>query len=164
MHKADEQRMIVAWVESMGGKVGYDYEVNRHGDFYEELNLRREPQGPAWLRDLVGVDFLHDVVLVDLGVTPVSDLSRLAGLTDLRHLYLWDTQVSDLQPLAELTNLQNLYLYKTPVSDLTPMAGLTNLINLGVGDAVTEEEADKLLQALPNCAIYRGDPNYTFQR
>jgi hypothetical protein len=159
MHKAREQRRVVAWVEKMGGEVGYEYEVRLDGTFYDS----REPPGPEWLRDLVGIDCLHDVVLVDLGVTNVTDLSPLAGLGDLRHLYLWDTPVSDLRPLEGQTNLRALYLYKTPVSDLTPLARLTNLISLGVGDSISEEEANNLVHVLPNCMIFRGDPNHLYE-
>ena len=150
MHKAHEQRNVVAWVEKMGGTVGYDYEVRWDGNLYDGP----EPPGPVWLRKILGMDFMDDVVLVDLGATPVTDLNPLAGLAQLEHLSLMDTQVSDLAPLARLTNLKCLYLYGTQTSDLTPLAGLTNLVILGVGDFVSEEEAAKLRLALPNCTIW----------
>ena len=60
----------------------------------------------------------------------VSDLTHLAGLTNLTQLYLRRNAVSDLTPLAGLTNLTQLQLYNNFVSDLTPLTGLTNLTAL----------------------------------
>ena len=53
---------------------------------------------------------------------------------------------------CRLQNLQELYLYDTPVSDVTPLAGLENLQLLRLW-SVSEEEVEKLRQALPNCLI-----------
>jgi Leucine-rich repeat (LRR) protein len=62
----------------------------------------------------------------------ISDLSPLAGLTNLQELYLHNNQVSDLSPLAGLTNLQELSLYWNQINDLSPLAGLTNLQELSL--------------------------------
>jgi len=67
---------------------------------------------------------------LDLSSTKVSDLSPLAGLTNLKELWCYNTKVSDLTPLAELTNLQKLWCSETQVSDLAPIAGLINLQDL----------------------------------
>src|SRR5579883_1358397 len=61
---------------------------------------------------------------------PVSDISFLAGLTNLTELYLYSTQVSDLTPLATLNKLTELHLNNTQVSDLTPLATLNKLTTL----------------------------------
>ena len=62
----------------------------------------------------------------------LSDLSPLAGLTQLNYLGLSSTSVSDLSPLAGLTQLNHLELSDTSVSDLSPLAGLTQLNHLGL--------------------------------
>ena len=54
--------------------------------------------------------------LLHLGGTAVSDISLLAGLTNLVDLYLRDTAVSDISLLAGLTNLETLYLKGCPLS------------------------------------------------
>ena len=64
---------------------------------------------------------------LDLSRAPVSDVSALAGLTNLRTLWLRGTQVSDVSALAGLVNLEELFLRDTPVSDVSALAGLTKL-------------------------------------
>jgi Leucine Rich repeats (2 copies) len=59
--------------------------------------------------------------------TPVTDLSRLSGLTGLKELYLDRTRVTDLSPLSGLTGLNVLILNGTPVTDFSPLSGLTGL-------------------------------------
>lgn len=60
----------------------------------------------------------------------VSDLSALAGLTQLTELSLRGMAVSDLSALAGLTQLTQLDLRDTSVSDLSALAGLPNLTTL----------------------------------
>ena len=57
----------------------------------------------------------------------ISDLSPLAGLVNLGYLYLNGNQISDLTPLASLSSLQGLELNRNLISDLSPLAGLTEL-------------------------------------
>ncbi|MCL2568816.1 MAG: leucine-rich repeat domain-containing protein [Oscillospiraceae bacterium] len=68
-----------------------------------------------------------------LSDTSLTDLSPLAGLTNLTDLHLGGNQISDLTPLAGLTNLTALSLDMNQISDLSPLAGLTNLTGLGLG-------------------------------
>ena len=67
----------------------------------------------------------------------VSDLSPLAGLTNLRELLLTDNSVSDLSPLAELNGLTFLQIVGNLVSDLSPLVANTGL---GDGDVVDVQE------------------------
>src|ERR1700704_4738437 len=59
--------------------------------------------------------------------TRCSDLTPLAGLTDLQRLFLAGTQVNDLSPIASLTALQTLDLDGSQIADLNPLAGMTHL-------------------------------------
>ena len=61
---------------------------------------------------------------------PISDISLLKGLTNLKGLVLERTLVSDLSPLNGLTNLEALWMDDTSVSDLSPLARLINLKTL----------------------------------
>ena len=67
--------------------------------------------------------------LTDLGVSEsnITDITPLAGLTNLRVLHLGGNNISDVTPLAGLTNLTSLYLDYNNISDITPLAGFTNL-------------------------------------
>jgi Leucine-rich repeat (LRR) protein len=58
--------------------------------------------------------------------TAVSELTPLAGLTNLQRLDLDNTAVSDLTPLAGLTNLRELYLSGTE-ADTAPLKHLEQL-------------------------------------
>ena len=68
-----------------------------------------------------------DVEELNLAQTQVADISPLAGLKNLKLLYLFGTQVTDISALAGLENLQSLCLSYTRVTNLSPLAGLKNL-------------------------------------
>ncbi len=67
---------------------------------------------------------------IDLYGTGITDLTPIAGLTELRVLGLVDTGVVDLNPVAGLAKLQQLKLNGTGVVDLAPIAGLKQLSRL----------------------------------
>ena len=100
------------------------------------------------IQDLTGLQFATNLEVLILGWwragtggagNPVNDLSPIAGLLNLRRLYLIGTPVSDLSPLRGLTNLTELHLNDTPVSDILPVRGLTNLTHFSVhGTLVTD--------------------------
>ena len=64
---------------------------------------------------------------LDLSSRNLTDVSALAGLTDLRELDLRDNVIEDLWPLAGLTGLEALYLSGNRIEDLRPLAGLRGL-------------------------------------
>ena len=68
----------------------------------------------------------------DVNSNTISDLSPLAGLTNLTSLDLWGNNVSDISATEGLTNLTSLYFGINNISDISPVADLTNLINLGL--------------------------------
>ena len=84
----------------------------------------------------------------------ISDLSPLAGLTNLTELYLSYNKISDLAPLAGLTNLSRLELRDNNISDLTPLVGLTNLGMLYLNkNPIAASQKAMLEKALPNTKI-----------
>ena len=101
-----------------------------------ELELGAEwVEGAGWLAsntitDLSPVAGLTNLRLLDLRGNRISDISPLAGLTNLAWLELWDNRITDLSPLAELTNLTELRLGGNSISNLSPLTGLTNLATL----------------------------------
>ena len=54
----------------------------------------------------------------------ISDITSLAGLTNLNRLTLSNNQISDVSPLAELVNLRELYLEENPIKDRKPLLDL----------------------------------------
>ncbi len=62
-----------------------------------------------------------------LGRNQISDITPLAGLTQVLDLRLSENQISDITPLAGLTQLQVLELSLNPINDYTPLMALTQL-------------------------------------
>ena len=77
--------------------------------------------------DIIPLQYMVNLISLELWNNQISDLAPLAGLTNLTFLVLHANQVNDLTPLAGLTNLTSLELWDHQVSDLIPLAGLTNL-------------------------------------
>ena len=74
---------------------------------------------------------LTNLTILGLGHNAISDISPVAGLTNLTELFLGNNAISDISPLAGLINLTTrLYLSDNAISDISPLAGLTNLTTL----------------------------------
>ena len=80
--------------------------------------------------------YLHDREVSGSWVNSnaITDISPLAGLTNLTHLYLGDNAITDISPLAALTNLTDLVLYENTITDISPLTGLINLTDLYLRD------------------------------
>ena len=115
----------------------------------EEMERLRKLDVPnRGIQDLTGLQFATNLDSLALGWwragtvgagNPVNDLSPIAGLTNLRELYLIGTSVSDISPLRGLQNLTGLWINDTFVSDISPVRGLTNLAHFSVhGTLVTD--------------------------
>ncbi len=120
MNAARRQRQIVERFERLGGKALflYDYQVPQFGQL-DDPDPR--PPGPAWLRKIVGDDFLSGVAYVDVEGIKLGDddLAPLASLRTLRRVFLNDCDFPDaaLRSIAALPRLENLMLGNTHVSD-----------------------------------------------
>ena len=120
----------------------------------------REDRG---IKDLTGLQYATNLVELYLGWysgegNQVKDLSPVAGLTNLRVLFLHHNPISDLSPVRGLTNLTDLMLYDTLVSDISPVRGLTNLTILHFhGTEVTDLSPIRGLINLKNLAF--SDPD-----
>ena len=159
VQRARKQREAVSWIQQSGGTVGYDYEIIRPlrtGPSYSKVarNPNASPPATKWLRELVGIDFVDDVVMVFLGHgSKVTDVTPLAGLKKLERLDLYQSPVSDLSPLAGLTNLIYLDLRGTQVREVTPLAGLT-LIQLDLRRTQVSQEDYKMFHKI----VIKGSP------
>ncbi len=90
---AMRQREAVEAIRKDHGLVSFDYEIDSNGAKIASA----EPPGPAWVRNLLGVDFVANVVAVRVGGSPedpFSDpidvtkdrLDQLATFSELRSL------------------------------------------------------------------------------
>lgn len=163
-HKRREHAAVDA-IRKHGGTVDYDY------------NDGNKPDGPAWIRSLLGDNFFNEVRAVHFYGADATDdsLRSLEGLTRLQEVDLGLTKqtnvgvmrvqqnhlrVSDagLLSLKGLTNLRYLFLDGAQVTDagIENLKGLTQLKRLGLFETkVTNTGVASLNAALPNCLIYR---------
>ena len=90
------------------------------------------------ITSIEGAQYLTNVLFLGiqggLGVPVFSDLSPVAGLTNLTLLDVSGNQITDLSPLAGLTNLNTLILSHNLIADVTPLAGLTNVSDLDLSN------------------------------
>ena len=110
----------------------------------EMATLTRLDAPNSGIRDLTGLEFATSLTRLDLDIDKVgnkyvnsndiSDLTPLAGLTNLTTLSLGDNAIVDLTPLAGLPKLTRLSLSDNSIADLTPLAGLPNLTTLWLGE------------------------------
>ncbi len=86
------------------------------------------------ISDISPIAGLTNLTSLGLGSNPISDISPIAGLTNLTLLGLGGNQISDISPIAGLTNLTSLGLAGNRISDISSVAGLTNLTTLLLQD------------------------------
>ncbi len=80
------------------------------------------------VKNLKGLEHAKNLTWFSFAENDVSDLSPLAGLTQLQTLYGWvNRKLSDISPLASLRQLRSLDLGVCDISDITPIEKLTRL-------------------------------------
>ena len=95
-----------------------------------EKEIRKAVNRP---RGELNQSFLEEVTQLDIAEYQLTDVSSLAGLKNLKTLYLDNNQLTDISPLMGFTQLKSLSLLFNP--------------NL------TKVEIDNLQKALPKCKI-----------
>jgi len=88
----------------------------------------------------------------------ITDVTPLAGLTNLQSLALNNNQITDVSPIAEFTNLKPLYVYleDNQITDISPLAGLTNSVSLFLkGNPIPSDSFEGILNCSPQlrCSI-----------
>ncbi|MDE0323018.1 MAG: leucine-rich repeat domain-containing protein [Candidatus Poribacteria bacterium] len=111
------------------------------------LNLTHLDVRNRGITDLTGIEHAHFLTYLDLGgqwidgkgyvnSNTISDYSPIAGLTELRNLYLRDQSITDLSMLRSLKELRYLDLSYNRITDVSVLAGLKQLkyLNLNVNN------------------------------
>lgn len=131
------QREAVARIEQLGGECTYDCQYSVKG-----VGVIRDPLGPNWLANILGIDFLSDVVEVDFNVGAeekvVSDSDveeAILALPRVKSLTLNDTRITD----AALDHLKNLSDLETVVLEDTD---------------VTPDGVKRLIRAMPHLEVW----------
>ena len=104
--------------------------------------------------ELGGKSFPADsetVEATDLGLT---DISRVSGFTNVKHMDLSKNQISSVSALSSLTSLESLDLSDNKITDVSALHSLKNLKQLWLGgNNLSAEQIDALRAALPDCYI-----------
>jgi hypothetical protein len=147
IHAARRQQQSVAAVHDRGGQVRYDYHYPKGQYGRNDVSYTATSPVPQWLLGMLGVDFFHDVVEVDISrdydygrKNPDADndlLRQLSGFPDLRRLELTHCGITDegLQHLPTFAHLEALELsYSSVADDGLPYIGrLNSLTSLNLG-------------------------------
>ena len=135
--------------------------------------------------DCVNLKYCRDIICLDLGHMPVTNLPSLAYLTKMEYLILACTHVSDISFCANMPNLKFLELFANDVTDYSPLLACKKLEDLNICYHYPKEEAlqqlsqmtqlkhlwlrnygaqpyqQRLRDALPNTVLKFGDGSST---
>ena len=91
------------------------------------------------ITDLSPLAGLTNLKTFALGCNSHTDISFLSGLTNLTDLNVGGNGFTDISFLSGLTNLTRLHLGNNDITDISPVAGLINLTELGLlGNDITD--------------------------
>lgn len=160
--RAREQHAAVEKIVAQGGSVQYDYE-------YSEVPNAKST-GPSWLSSVFGIDFMHDVVVINFDdSTTDEDLAVLRNLPAVVYLHATGTQITDdgLKEIGALPNLERmLWLKDTNITDegLVHLRGLTKLRCLDIEQTkVTRAGGLRLKKALPGLIVIWAGPGFALE-
>ncbi len=103
---------------------------------------------------LGGKSFACDAETVEANGLGLSDISKVSGFSNVKHLDLSNNSISRLSPLSQLKTLETLDLSNNRISDVSALTSLKNLKQLWLGgNSISADKLQSLKAALPNCYI-----------
>lgn len=103
---------------------------------------------------LGGKSFACDAETVEANGLGLSDISKVSGFSNVKHLDLSNNSISRLSPLSQLKTLETLDLSNNRISDVSALTSLKNLKQLWLGgNSISAEQLQSLKAVLPNCYI-----------
>ncbi|MBF2530430.1 InlB B-repeat-containing protein [Listeria welshimeri] len=110
------------------------------------------------IQSLKGVEYLHNLEVLEIPKHAVSDISEIEGLIHLQLLNIRDNKVSDLTPLHALVNLEAFYAENNKISDINVLSSLTKLNSLILnGNEITDISALANFPATQFDSLYLDD-------
>ena len=161
VRRTEQQRQAVSAIDQYGGWVRYSYQLV-NGNF----DPNRESWVPASVRRVLGNDFFHSVVEVNLvysddsgkrhdnsNVT-LAPLEILTDLPNLTGLFLQERQANDanLKHVAGLKHLRKLYIWDAcEVSDegISHLLGMRNLNYVHISESLITDKSLEIFATLP---------------
>jgi len=160
--RCQRQRAAVTAIKNYGGWIRYDFQYRN-----KKFGSENSSWVPKPVLDLLGVDFFHSVVDVNLVCSedsgkrednPATDLAPLALVADLskvKTLMLQSTQVDNdsLKHVARINRLKTLYMFNVEnISDegVTHLAGSKNLESILLTNASITDDSLETFATMPN--------------
>lgn len=115
-----------------------DYDTNKDGYVsYDEIKaidfIQVDSDKGKTLEDISCLKYAENLETCYLNNTNISDLTPIAGLKNLKRLYIYnDEKIADISALKNLTQLAILNISGTKVTDITSLATLKNLERLDI--------------------------------
>lgn len=95
-------------------------------------------------KDAVNLKYCVDLICLDLGHFPISDVSFLANMPHMKYLILALTKVTDISSMAGMQELEYAELFTTGIRDYSPLLTCPNLRDLNICYATP-----------PDCSVLR---------
>jgi len=165
LHRAKLQRNAAAAIRAAGGWVYYDYQG--HDLTTGKLVAAARPGEPQWLLNLVGVDFFHDVTVVNMVYddqgpkrldnkqSPVNIAPHLAHFPRLRSLLVSGDYLDDegMRVFGRLRQLETFYQWEGKAigdAGAEHLRGLPRLRYVHLGDSLVGDRGLAALATVPN--------------
>lgn len=103
--------------------------------------------------DVSFLQYMPHMKYLLLAQTNVSDISACAGMMELEYAELFMTKIQDYSPLLSCPNLKDLNICYTLPKDISALCQMTQLDNLYAKGRWTAEKETQLRQALPNIKL-----------
>ncbi len=128
---------IVFLVEYLGGQATWSSLTHRViVESYKPVVFKDKNLSEV-VRSSIGISegdiFKFDLDLINILVIPnknITDLEGIQYLSNLVHLDLSNNMIKDVTPLRQLTKLNTLYLKGNQITDYSPLAAIFNQLNL----------------------------------
>ncbi|EAF7771962.1 TPA: leucine-rich repeat domain-containing protein [Listeria monocytogenes] len=91
------------------------------------------------VKDLSGMEYLHNLHVIDLSQNEITNIDSLAKLTNLEEISLNQNQIVDISPLMNLPLLNNLEIEGNQIASLP---SFDNLVNLKILDLNNNQLSD----------------------
>ncbi len=161
-HASSQQQAVVARIPDPNLRAAIAEELGKKPNdpitVQEMERLGRLDARNRGIQDLTGLQFAINLrSRLDLRDNQISDISPIAGLTELRELEINRNTISDISPVRNLTNLTLLVLKGNQISDLSPIAGLINLRGLYLDDNLFSDLS--VLKGLTNLEVLHFSQN-----
>ncbi len=165
LHRAKEQRDAAAAIHAAGGWAYYDYQFTDPKSV--DIDPLARPWEPDWLLKLVGIDFFHDVVSVNLvynedgpqrldnNKPPTNIAPQLAQFRRLRFLFMSGAWVDDagMAEVGKLRHLEKLYQWEGQhITDTGAehLRGLPRLRFIHLGSSQVGDKGIAAIASLPS--------------